>query len=364
MKIRDITAYLESIASIRLQEPYDNCGLLTGSMDWDVQNVLVCLDVNETVIEEALSKECNLIISHHPLIFNGLKKITGQSYVERTLIQALKHDVAVYAMHTNLDNIITGMNGMLSEKLRLKNLKPLLPVKDILRKLVTFCPEEEAENVRQALFGAGAGHIGNYDCCSFNSKGTGSFRANEKANPYVGIINELHTEPEVRIETIYPVYKEKEVLKALFRTHPYEEVAYDIYPLNNEFNLAGAGAIGELDKETDEMDILDLLKEELNLKYIRHSRLTGRNVLKIAVCTGSGSFLIQDAIQKGAGVFITADMKYHDFQKAEGKILLVDIGHYESECMGKELLFKFLTKKFNTFAVLISETDINPVNYY
>jgi len=364
MKIKEFTRFLESFADPLLQESYDNCGLTVGDPEDTLEKVLVCLDVNEKVMDEAIQSGCQLIISHHPVIFRGLKKITVQSGTERIIIKAIKNNIALYALHTSLDNIISGINGLLAEKAGLKNITALLPKKDLLRKLVTFCPLAETAKLREALFKAGAGNIGNYDSCSFNAEGSGSFRANENAHPFTGNINELHFEKETRIETIYPVYKENEVISALLEVHPYEEVAYDIYPLSNEFSKAGSGIIGELEKETSEEDFLSNLKEVLSIKHIRHSQFTFKKLKKIAICSGSGSFLIQEAIRKKAGLFVTADLKYHDFLEADGKILLADIGHYESEQIVKELLFKILTKNFNNFAVLISKMDLNPVYYY
>jgi len=364
MKIKELTRFLELYADPFLQESYDNCGLTVGNYEETLYKVLICLDVNEKVVDEAIQSGCQLIISHHPVIFRGLKKIIGQSESERIVIKAIQHNIALYAIHTNIDNIINGINGLLAEKAGLKNVRVLLPKKDLLRKLVTFCPVAESAKVRDALFRAGAGNIGNYDSCSFNTDGSGSFRANEHANPFIGTINELHFEKETRIETIYPVYIEKQVVQALLGTHPYEEVAYDIYPLSNEFNKAGSGIIGELEKETNEEDFLSDLKKALNIEHIRHSQLTGKKLKNVAVCSGSGSFLIQEAIKKKAGLLITADLKYHDFMEAEGRILLADIGHYESEQIIKELLFKILTENFNNFAVLISKMDLNPVYYY
>ena len=364
MKIKDITGFLESIAHPFLQEPYDNCGLTIGSKDSNLEKVLLCLDVNEDVVDEAIQKGCNLIISHHPVIFKGLKKLNGNTENERLIIKAIKNNIALYAIHTNIDNILSGINGLLAEKTGLQNVEILLPKTGLLRKLVTFCPIAETAKVREALFNAGAGNIGNYDSCSFNTEGNGTFRANENAHPFTGNINELHFEKETRIETIYPVYLEKEIIAALLNAHPYEEVAYDIYTLNNEFSKTGSGVIGEINSEIGETALFDVIKKELGIQCIRHSKFTGKNIKRVAICSGSGSFMIQEAIRKKADVFLTADLKYHDFSEADGKLLLADIGHFESEHIIKELLFKILTEKFNNFAVLISEKDLNPVYYY
>jgi hypothetical protein len=280
------------------------------------------------------------------------------------VIKAIKNDLAIYAIHTNIDNLPHGVNKSVSEKFRLKNVRTLFPRKDLLCKLVTFCPLEKSNEVREALFKSGAGHLGNYDKCSFNLEGRGSFRALENADPYLGNIGELHFENEVRIEVVYPVYREKEILEALLQSHPYEEVAYDIYSLGNEFHNAGAGVIGEIPERMDENKFLEKVKKEMKCSCLRHSGLTRGKVNRIAICGGSGSFLIQKAIAAKADVFITADLKYHDFFEAEGKILLVDIGHYESEQFIKELLFTTLSEKFPNFACFISELNTNSVNYF
>jgi len=363
MRIKDIVKPLEEIAPVCLQESYDNSGLQIGYPDQEADKVLITLDITDEVVEEAIQKGCKLIISHHPLIFTGLKKITGKNYTERLVSKIIKNDIAVYAAHTNLDNAAQGINEILGKKLGLINLKILHPKKDLLRKLVTFCPTEHAEKVRTALFTAGAGHIGNYDSCSFNTPGTGSFRGLENSNPFTGETGKLHFENEIRIETIYPIYKEQDILKALFSSHPYEEVAYDIYPLNNTFCRVGAGMIGELEREADEIEFLKIIKKTIGAKIIRHSGLTGNKIRKVALCGGSGSFLIPEAVKAGADVYITGDIKYHDFFDAEKKILIADAGHFETEQFAKELIYSILIKNFPTFAVLISEINTNPISY-
>jgi dinuclear metal center YbgI/SA1388 family protein len=364
MKLKQITFFLEEYAPLLLQESYDNVGLILGDPEQEIHQALISLDITEDVLEEAITRQCNLIISHHPLIFRSICKITRKTSVERMIIKAIKNDLAIYAIHTNIDNLLHGVNKSVSEKFRLKNLRILSPRKDLLHKLVTFCPLEKSNEVREALFQSGAGYLGNYDKCSFNLEGRGSFRALENADPYVGNIGELHFENEVRIEMVYPVYREKEILEALLQTHPYEEVAYDIYSLGNEFNNAGAGVIGELPERMDEKKFLEKVKQEMKCSCIRHSGLTGGKVIRVAICGGSGSFLIQKAIAAKADAFITADLKYHNFFEAEGKILLADIGHYESEQFVKELLFTIISEKFPNFACFISELNTNSVNYF
>ncbi len=363
MKIKDIIKPLEDLAPPYLQESYDNTGLLIGNPQSEIKKVIITLDVTEALLQEAIDKKCDLIISHHPLIFKGLKSITGRNATERIVEIAIRRDIAIYAIHTNLDNVDNGVNAVLCEKLGLKNTKILSPKKELLRKLVTFCPEDHAEKVREAIFNAGAGHIGDYDSCSFNTPGTGSFRGSEDTNPFVGEKGKLHYENEVRLETIYPIYKEKAILNALFDAHPYEEVAYDIYFLGNEFSRVGAGMIGELEKEVDEIDFLNKIKKITGVGCIKHSQLLNGKIKRVAVCGGSGSFLINDAKRNGADIFLTGDVKYHDFFEAENKMMIADIGHYESEQFAKELIYSVLNENFSNFAVLISETNTNSVNY-
>jgi dinuclear metal center YbgI/SA1388 family protein len=363
MKIKEVTYELERIAPLSLQESYDNAGLLVGNSDVEISKILISLDVTERVIEEALSKGCNLIISHHPVIFKGLKRITGGTYVERIVASAIKNDIALYAIHTNLDNVDSGVNSILCDKMGLINKKVLSPKRELLRKLVVFCPVDYADKVREAVFEAGAGKIGNYDSCSYSGKGTGSFRGSEDTSPFVGEKGKLHFEEEIRIETIFPVYREREIISALIEAHPYEEVAYDIYSLINEFLSVGAGMTGELETEVDEIDFLNRVKKITGAGCVRHTKLTGRKIKKVAVCGGSGSFLIGDAKRSGADIFLTGDIKYHEFFDADEKLVIADIGHYESEQFAKDLIYSVLIKKFPNFAVLISEMNTNVVNY-
>ena len=363
MKIKEIIKPLEEFAPVYLQESYDNSGLLVGNENMEVKKVLITLDVTEEVLDEAITKQCNLIISHHPVIFKGLKSITGKNSSERIVAKAIKNDIGIYSIHTNLDNVDEGVNSILCDKLGLKNKKILSSKKELLRKLVTFCPVDDAEQVREAMFSAGAGYLGNYDSCSFNTPGTGSFKGSEDTNPYIGEKGKLHYEEEIRIETIYPVYREKKILNAMLEAHPYEEPAYDIYFLENEFNRVGAGMTGELEQEMNEMEFLKRVKEITQTGCIKHSKLLGNKIKKVAVCGGSGSFLIHGAIKTGADIFITGDIKYHDFFEAENKIVIADIGHYESEQFARELIFNIFIKKFPNFAVLISDLKTNPINY-
>jgi len=363
LKIKDITDYLETLAPSSYQESYDNSGLLVGDPMAEVSGVLVTLDCIEAVVEEAIQLNCNLIIAHHPIVFKGLKSLTGNNYVERTVIKAIRSNIAIYAIHTNLDNVHTGVNRKICERIGLRNLKVLLPRKDTLSKLVTFIPEEKADMVMNALHEAGAGQIGHYKNCSFKVPGTGSFMPDEEANPHLGKALKQENVPEIRAEVIFPSHLENAVIKALRKSHPYEEVVYYITSLKNENQEVGAGMVGELEIPEEPVEFLKNLKAKMDLNVIRHTRLISRSVQKVAVCGGSGSFLLNRAIQSGAQVLITADFKYHEFFDADGRIIIADIGHYESEAATKELLVDVLIKKFPTFAINFSKTVTNPISY-
>jgi dinuclear metal center YbgI/SA1388 family protein len=364
MKIIELIVALEKFAAPELQEDYDNAGLITGDSRWECTGALCTLDVTVEILKEAIKNKCNLVIAHHPIVFKGLKRINGNNYVERVIIEALKNDIAIYAAHTNLDNVVLGVNNMIAKKLGLKNITVLQPKKKMLRRLITFAPVDKAEDVRNAVFAAGAGQIGKYSECSFNSDGTGTFKAEEGADPYVGDIGERHRERETKIEIVYPFYLEEQVVKALIDNHPYEEVAYDIFTMENVHFGIGAGIIGDLQQPTDEKDFLKFVKEQFRADGVRHTELLEKPVKRVAVCGGAGSFLIRKAAQKGADMYITADVKYHEFFDAEGKLVLVDIGHYESEQFTIDLVYDLLAEKFPTFAVLKTKVNTNPVKYF
>lgn len=361
--IGDVAQCLESFAPLRYQESYDNAGLLVGDRNQPVNGVLICLDSTEAVLEEAIRHGCNLIIAHHPIVFSGLKRFTGASYIERVVMGAIRNNIAIYAAHTNLDNVQDGVNARIAERIGLLDTRILSPKKGLLRKLVTFVPHAQADHVREAMFQAGAGHIGDYDACSFNVEGTGTFRGGAGTNPAVGKPGENHREPETRIELIFPAYRESAILKALFSAHPYEEVAYDIYSLENHYNEVGSGLIGRLPEPMDGRNFLLDLKKRMGAEVVRHTQLLDRKVQKIAVCGGSGSFLLNDARRQGADVLVTADFKYHQFFDAEGDIIIADIGHYESEQFTGELFRDLILKNFTTFAVRLTEVRTNPVYY-
>lgn len=363
MRISQIIGILEEFAPLPLQESFDNAGLQVGDASQKVRGILLCLDVTEEVVDEALELGCNLIVSHHPLIFKPLRTLTGKTYIERCVIKACQHDIAIYSAHTNLDNANQGVNFRLAEKIGLQNIKVLQPKENSLLKLVTFVPNEHADAVRNALFNAGAGHIGNYDSCSYNLEGEGTFRALKEANPFVGEIDELHKENEVRIEVIIPSYKKSSLTRALLTVHPYEEPAYDFYPLANSWMQVGSGVVGELPTEEDEESFLQRIKTIFQLKSLKHSPFTGKMIREVALCGGSGAFLIKDAIAYGADVFLTGEAKYNDYYDVEDRILLAVLGHYESEVCTKEIFYDVITKKMPNFAIHFSNVNTNPVNY-
>ncbi|MDR3339703.1 MAG: Nif3-like dinuclear metal center hexameric protein [Candidatus Symbiothrix sp.] len=363
MKISQFIELLEDFAPLSLQESFDNSGLQVGDISRKATGILLCLDVTEEVLDEAIELDCNLIISHHPLLFKPLKNLTGKTYIERCVIKACRNDLVIYASHTNMDNAFGGVNYRLAEKIGLQNIRTLSPRKNGLLKLVSFVPEAYAETVRSALFNAGVGHTGNYDNCSFNVSGFGTFRAGENASPFVGNIQELHTEPEIRIETIVPIHKKQAALRALLSTHPYEEPVYDFYTLDKAWENVGSGVVGELPYAEEEEFFLQKLKAIFKLSSLQHSPFTGKEIREVALCGGSGAFLIPEAIAYGADIFITGEARYNDYFDVENRILLAVMGHYESEIITKEIFYDTITKKITNFAVHFSTVNVNPVNY-
>lgn len=363
MKVKEVIQQLEELAPASLQESYDNSTLIVGSKEQNVNKLLLTLDCTEVVVEEAIEKGCEMIVAHHPIVFSGLKSLTGRNYIERTVIKAIKHDVSIYAIHTNLDNVQQGVNSKIAEKLELQNTSILSPKKGFLLKLAFFCPVKDSAKVRAAIFEVGAGQIGEYDACSFNLKGEGTFRAGEKANPHLGEKGKLHTEEEHRVEVILPTYLEGKVVQALKANHPYEEVAYDLYPLNNSWEQIGSGIIGELKEAVEMMDFLKSLKEKLNTPLIRHTKPHQQEVKKVALCGGAGSFLLNAAKARGADIFITGDFKYHQFFDAEDQIVIADVGHYESEQFTPHLLKEYLEKRDVDMELILSSVRTNPIYY-
>ena len=364
MKLKELTSYIDSLAPLAFQESYDNSGLQIGNPDAVVNSALLTLDVTNDVIDEAIENKCDVIISHHPLIFSGLKKITGGNITEQIAIKAIKNNIAIYAAHTNLDNFEQGVSRKMAEKLNLNNIRVLLPLKNRLLKLVTFIPEKSYEDVRNAIFNAGAGVIGSYDQCGFAVNGTGSFRAGETSNPCVGEKGKIHFEKELRFETVLYAHLKDKVIKALIETHPYEEPAYDLYLLENDNIQHGTGCVGELPEAAPEHVFLKTVSDTFQANGLRYSAIRGKNVKKVAVCSGSGGRLINYAIASDADVYITSEIKYHDYLAAEGKILLIDAGHYETEKFSSEIIYDLIIKKFPNFALRFSKTNLNPINYF
>lgn len=364
MKIKEIISYLEQLAPPPYQEHYDNAGLITGQSAWECKGALICLDATEEVIIEAKKNNCNLVIAHHPIIFKGLKKINGKNYVERTIINAIKNDIAIYAIHTNLDNMISGVSGKMASLLGLQNQRVLSPRENSLKKLFTFIPNDHVSEVRKALFDAGAGHIGNYSECSFNAPGIGTFKAGEGTNPFKGETGKIHEEEEMKIEVVFPFFLQQQIIKALITAHPYEEVAYDIVNLSNNYQLVGSGILGTLPEPLEALEFLKILKKTFRVPVIRHTELLEKPVQKVALCGGAGSFLIPTALAMEADIYITGDVKYHEFFDADNKMVIADIGHYESEQFTINLLHELLELKFPNFAVLKTEVNTNPLRYF
>ncbi len=364
IKLKEITRALENLAPLSFQESYDNSGLQVGDMEMEISGVLVTLDVTEQVVREAETLGFNLIVSHHPVIFGGLKSITGRSMPERIVQMAIKKEIAIYSGHTNFDAVTGGVNSAMASRLGLVRQRILSPLTGQLKKLVVFVPHDHLEKVRMAMFEAGAGHLGAYDRCSFNLEGTGTFRGGEGSNPFVGVPGEMHQEPEIRVETIVLAHQAGKVVRAMVDAHPYEEVAYDLYPLENQYEQGGMGMVGELEDPMNEEVFMGFLKERFGVRVVRHSALLGKPVRRVALCGGSGSFLLEKAKSEGADVFVTGDFKYHQFFDAEERIVVMDVGHYESEQFTREIFYDLIMKKFPKFAVRLSDTDTNPIKYF
>ena len=364
MIINDIILTLEQIAPLSLQESYDNAGLLCGNKNWPCTGILIALDATLPVVEEAIATGCNCIVAHHPILFTGIKKLNGNNYVEQTIIKAIKNDIAIYAIHTNLDNVLSGVNGKIAAMLQLQQLEVLLPKANVIKKLDCYCPTNAVAKVEQALFAAGAGNIGAYSNCNFKVQGLGTFMAGELANPFVGNINEVHQEAETKIEIIFNAWQQQRIIQALLLAHPYQEVAYQIFDTNNTQKNIGSGVVGILPEPITEQQLLLLLKNVFNVPCIRHTALLHKPIQKVAICGGAGSFLIKNAILANADVYITSDVKYHEFFDAEKSLVIADIGHFESEQFTINLLFDILKEKFPTFAVLKTKLNTNPVHYY
>ncbi|RIJ41596.1 Nif3-like dinuclear metal center hexameric protein [Pontibacter oryzae] len=362
-KIHEITTLLEQLAPLRYQESYDNAGLQTGDANAEVTGVLVTLDCTEAVLDEAISKGCNLVVAHHPVIFKGLKQLTGGNYVERTIIKAIQNNIAIYASHTNLDNVLNGVNTKIADKLALQQQRILVNKPSTLMQLVTFVPVENTEKVLDALNQAGAGNIGEYSGCSFTVTGTGRFTPSAQATPAIGSQGKPEQVQENRLELLFPAYLQGKIMEALKQAHPYEEVAHYLYNIENQNQEVGIGVIGELAEALTEQEFLAYLKDKMKLQGLRFTSVGAKKIKRVAVCGGSGSFLIKDALRQGADALVTGDVKYHEFFDAEQRLMIADIGHYESEVFTKEIFYAAISKSFSNFAVLISEVNTNPVRY-
>lgn len=363
MKIKEITQFLEGIAPLSYQENYDNSGLIVGDENTEVSSVLICLDSVEEVIEEAIENNCNLIIAHHPIIFSGLKKLNGKNHIQRTIIKAIQNNIAIYAIHTNLDNVKAGVSSKIANILGLKNQKILAPKKDLLRKLEVYVPKNHADELQNALFLVGAGEVGEYKNCSFQTEGIGTFLPSKNANPVIGTSGNQERVEEVKIEVVFPKDIEKRLILEMQKAHPYDEIAHQIYILDNFFPDVGSGIVGELAEEISPSLFLKKVKTLMRTDCIRYTKIVRKTIKKVAVCGGSGSFLLNNAKSMGADIFITSDFKYHEFFNAENDIIIADIGHYESEQFTKDLIYDLLVNNFSKFAVRLSKVNTNPINY-
>ncbi|GGE17791.1 Nif3-like dinuclear metal center hexameric protein [Psychroflexus salis] len=363
MILQEVISFLEDFAPTHYAEDFDNVGLLVGDTNQKVNGILVSLDCLEATIDEAIQKKCNCVVAFHPIIFKGLKKITGKNYVERTLIKAIQNSIAIYAIHTALDNHYQGVNYQMGKQLGLQNMEILIPKQKSIKKLTTYVPKKHAQKVKEALFKAGAGNIGNYSNCSFTVEGNGTFLGSETSNPQYGEKGKLQIEAETQINITFDAHLTLQVISTLIKNHPYEEVAYEVETLENTNQQRGIGMSGYLKKPISEKDFIQLLKNTFGTPVIRHSDYLGKPIHKIAVLGGSGAFAISKAKAVQADAYVTADLKYHDFYQAENKILLADVGHYESEQYTKALLLALLQEKFTNFAIVLSEINTNPIQY-
>lgn len=364
MTVNQIIYILKSTIPLSQAEDFDNVGLLCGDFEREVSGILVCHDALENVVDEAIAKDLNLIVTFHPIIFSGLKSITGKNYVERAVLKAIENKIAIYAIHTAFDNDYFGVNYRICQKLGLYNQKVLMPKKHQLQQLEVFVPQDFSEKVKTALFEAGAGNIGFYDECSFSVSGSGTFRPIEGSDPFSGTEDIRENSNEIAISVIYESYKKNQIIAAMKLAHPYEEVAYQIIQLENENHFLGLGRFGELAQPMHEEEFLSFVKDKFNLKAIRHSDFTKKEIKRVGVLGGSGASGIAGAISQNCDAYLTGDLKYHDYLQGEGKMLICDIGHFESEQFVTEHLVEILSQKFTTFAVSKSTEKTNPVNYF
>lgn len=364
MKLFELTNYLESLAPLSSQESYDNAGLIVGDPQMELTGALISLDCIESIVDEAIEKKCNIVVAHHPILFKGLKRLNGSDYIQRTILKAIKNDIALYAIHTNLDNYRYGVNAEIGRRIGLENMQVLAPKKDALTKLAVYVPNEYVERVMLSMFDAGAGAIGNYGECSFSTPGTGTFLPKKGSNPFKGKEGERESTAETKVEVLVSKHILSKVIRSMKGAHPYEEVAYEVYPILNENNFEGSGMIGVLPEPMNTLDFLQHIKSTFECGVIRHTELMKDSIETVAYCGGAGGFLLRNAIAKKADIFITGDYKYHEFFDADKQIIIADIGHYESEQYTSHLLEGILTKKFPKFAVHLTEVNTNPINYF
>ena len=363
MIVKDVIDHLDEFAPLCYAEEFDNVGLIIGDYNQKVKGILVTLDSTEIVVEEAIKKKCNLIISFHPIIFNDLKSITKKNYVDRVIHKAIKNDIAIVAIHTALDNSIIGVNSTICKRLKIKDSKILIPKEKTIKKLTTYIPYKNVERLKSEIFKIGGGSIGKYENCSFSYEGMGSFKGNEQSSPKIGEKLKFTEVKEICVNITFLKHLEQRIINVLKDNHPYEEIAYEIITLDNYNQNIGMGMIGNLDKPMQENNFISFVKKQMKSSSIKHSKRLGKKIQKVAVLGGSGSFGIENAINSGADAYVTSDLKYHDYFRAEDKLLLLDIGHYESEQFTKKLMFDFLTKKIPNFAIVLSKTNTNPIKY-
>ena len=364
MTVKEVVSEIEKKIALKQAEDFDNVGLLCGNPQREVTGILVCHDALENVIDEAIEKKLNLVVTFHPIIFSGLKSITGKNYVERAVLKAIENKIAIYALHTAFDNDYFGVNFRICEELDLQNQKILMPKSQNLKKLEVYVPGEYAEVIKNALFEAGAGNVGFYDECSFAVQGKGTFRPIEGSNPFSGTRNIREDADEQMVSVIFEHFKQHQIITAMKDAHPYEEVAYQIITLENQNQYSGLGRFGNLKTEIDELDFLKLVKEKFDLKIIRHSPLLNKKIKRVGVLGGSGASGIKAALSQNCDVYLTGDVKYHEFFQNEGKMLICDIGHFESEQFVTQQLIEILSEIFPKFAVSKSVENTNPVNYF
>jgi len=367
MTCGEIFKYIRSWAPEEIAWNKDNVGLQVGSAKRKVKNILLALDLNMKVIIEAVKKDCNIIITHHPLLFNPLRKIdTDQDNTSLLVEKLIKHDITLFSAHTNLDFTKDGVSFELAKTLKLTNLRFLSNIKSAQYKLIVFVPEGHIEKVASAIFENGGGIIGEYSNCSFRTKGQGSFKGSKKTSPSIGKKLNYEKTDEIKLEVLIDSWKLNEILSAIRSVHPYEEIAYDVYPLNNENVNYGIGAIGELHTAMNQREFFNHVSKSLKINNFRYTTGKTNKIKTVAVCGGSGSEVIPAAIKKGADALITADIKYHTFFDNERKILLIDAGHYETEIFSlnevNKRLADLIKKKKNK--VFKYNGSTNPVIFY